>query len=271
MRPYKLIGCESLREETERVLADIGGDEVGCEWLPMGLHERPDRLHAELADRVAASGGSCDAVLLLFGLCSRATAELEAPAGTRLVIPRVHDCVALLLGSAGRYRDSQAAEPGTLWLGRAFLRSDGGEPFDLGALGAVIETENPDGTRKSVGEIRRELCRRFGEDGADHLVRELAGSWQKNYARAVYLERPDDPRRQDDMARARALAARNGWRLDTETIDTRLIRMLVTGDWPDTEFIVVSPGRRLAAAVGDDGSRVFMQCGKDGDVGTDKG
>lgn len=249
--PYKLIACEVLKEEALATVREQGGEaSCDCEWLPMGLHERPVVLRAELGRRVAACAGrGYRAVLLLFGLCSRATAGLEPPADSLLVVPRVHDCVALHLGSADRHRAMAEAEAGTLWLGRGFLRA-GGEAGGLpafGALGLAVDPVGADGRRKSAEAIRRDLVRDYGEEAAAHLVRELGESWKKNYARVVHMEWEGDRHCRRHRSAAAAFAAENGWRLETARVDLRLVRMLLAGDWPESEFAVVRPGWRLAA------------------------
>lgn len=243
----KLLACGVLADEAARLVARRGlAERVDCEWLEPGLHERPDRLREELDRRIRASAGrGYRAVLLLFGLCGRGTEGLTAPAGTRLVLPRVHDCVDLHLGSAGRRLEEQAGEPGTLWLSRGFLGEGGDVPMRLGALSAGVATRTPEGGRKTLADIRAELARDHGPEAADYLIRELAESWTKNYSRVVYLAWDANPRREEEEARAAAFAREQGWRFATRPVDLRLIRMLLEGEWPESEFVVVEPGRRV--------------------------
>lgn len=255
---YKLIACEVLRKETENILrglnAAIG---IDCEWLGMNLHENPAYLREELESRIAAcEGKGYQAILLLFGLCSRATEGLIPPPDACLVVPRVHDCIALHLGSARRHRREHVADPGTLWLSRGFLRPGESMPIAFGALGAGVKTVREDGSRKDREEIRRELVREHGTEGADYLLRELGEAWKTNYSRVVYLDCRDTSSGVD-RDRARRFASENGWRFEELGMDLRLIRMLLHGEWPENEFAVVTPGDRLMAAIEDDGLKVF--------------
>ncbi len=247
---YKLLGCEVLRKETEYLLAATGAEgRFDIEWLEMGLHETPEKLNAELRRRLAGcTGKGYRAVLLLFGLCSRATHGLEPPADSRLVIPRVHDCISLFLGSAGRYLKEHAAEAGTFWYSRGFLHRTDGKSPDLSGLGAgnTMLFGEGDGP-KTMAEARQRFVDQYGEENADYLMETLVESWKKNYTRAVYMHWDRNPDAEADHAYVAGQAAKYGWRYQDMPVDLRLFSMLLEGNWPEEEFAVVPPGRRLAA------------------------
>lgn len=249
MPPFKLLSCEVMREEVNYLLKTLGtADRFDIEWFEMGLHEKPERLNAELKNRVAAcAGAGYEAILLLFGLCSRATPGLEPPPDSRLVIPRVHDCVSLYLGSAKRYFEEHAAEAGTYWFSRGFLhRTDGRSP-EFSGLGAGVELTGPDGKVATVAEIRRSFIDQYGEDNAEYLMETLMESWKKNYRRAVLLEWEANPDLEADRKFVADYAAGNGWSYETRPVDLRLVKMLLGGPWPEDEFVTVLPGRRVVA------------------------
>lgn len=254
---YKLLACEVLKKEVEHLLGVTGAGELfDVEWFEMGLHEKPERLNAALKESVAACAGKgYRAVLLLFGLCSRATADLEAPSDSILVIPRVHDCVSIFLGSARRYLDEHAAEAGTYWFSRGFLhRPDGAEP-EFSGLGAGVEMTGPDGKRASVAAIRASFVEQYGEENAEYLMETLVESWKKNYTRAMHLEWEANPDLDEDRRYVMQYASENEWRYESRPVDLRLIDMLLQGTWPEDEFVVVQPGQRLAATNADDALR----------------
>ncbi|MCC8190648.1 MAG: DUF1638 domain-containing protein [Planctomycetes bacterium] len=252
----KLIGCAVLREEAEAILAAGGAAAtVDRDWLPMALHNRPRDLHAAVRDRIAACAGQAyDAILLLFGLCSRAAHGLAPPPDSRLVIPRVHDCIALHLGSARRHRDQLAAHPGTYWFSRGYLaHRDRVAP----GFGAAVEDDAPG----NADQLRRQLAERHGEVEAAYLMEVLTESWKENYARAVYLESPANPDAAAERQYVAQYAARNGWRFERQRLDTRLVAMLLGGEWPEAEFAVVQPGQRLEASDNDNALRVVVADG----------
>lgn len=246
---YKLLACEVMHGELESLLhLRTDREKFDVEWLPMRLHEHPDRLHTVLAGRVAACAGrGYDAILLLFGLCSRATDGLGPPPDSRLVVPRVHDCIDLQLGSTRRRLAEQAAEAGTFWFGRGFIRGAGNNS-EVNGLGAGFDGYRAGGRRKSLAEIRKEFADSHGEEGADYLAKTLLEAWRENYSRAVFLDWEENPSREVDRAFVATEAKRSGWRFETIPVNLRLLSMLLDGEWTDEEFAVATPGRRLRAS-----------------------
>ena len=245
----KLIACEILRDETEHLLARTGtAARYDCDWLEMGLHEKPERLHVALEERVAACAGrDYDAILLLFGLCSRATEGLTPPPGSRLVIPRVHDCIPLMLGSASAFYREHAAEAGTFWFSRGWIhRPDGGTP-EFSGLGAGVDGFDGNGRRKTVADVRREFIEKYGEENAEYLMETLMDAWKKNYTRAAHLEWEENPRLDEDRRFVNEYAGKNGWSTVSFPVNLRMVRMLLEGPWPEREFITVLPGQRVVA------------------------
>lgn len=89
----KLISCAVFKPE-------LG--ETDAVFVPIGEHAAPERLRARLQAEIDSAQG-VDAVLLLFGLCGNATAELTAR-DVPVLIPRAHDCAGILLGGMERWR-----------------------------------------------------------------------------------------------------------------------------------------------------------------------
>lgn len=239
---YKLLACESFRHVLPGLLKAAG--EVArhdVEWLPMGLHERPERLHAELQRRIdACAGMGYDAILLAFGLCGTATEGLRPPADSVLVIPRVHDCTALFLGSAEECARQQADEAGTFWFHHATLRDADGTARDLDALGAAAFALGPAANGRDKAALRQAYTEQFGAEAAEYLLHTLLDAWKKNYTRAVYLMDAADSDDTEDARRVEAFARENGWKFEKRAVDTRLLRRLLTGPWGE-EFVLTQP------------------------------
>lgn len=244
MARYRVISCEVMREELTFFLRGRESD-FDVHWVEMGLHAKPEALNAELKKLAAeCAGKGYEAVLLLFGLCSRATEGLEAPADCPLVIHRAHDCITLYLGSAARYVREHEAEAGTYWFSQGFLhRAD--RERGLEGLGAGVDL-GIEGKSRTLAEIRQSFIDDYGEENAEYLVETLLESWKKNYSRAVYFDWEHNSDRAGDLEYVRGYAGDNGWRVETLPADFRLLEAFVAGDWGD-EFMVVEPGRRLAA------------------------
>ena len=101
----KLIGCQLLaRELCDAVVRSP--HLVDVEFLTAGLHNDGARAMRTRIQRTidAADSGRYDAVVLGYALCGGGLAGITAR-DARLVLPRAHDCITLLLGGRGRYND----------------------------------------------------------------------------------------------------------------------------------------------------------------------
>ena len=110
-RSVKIIACGVLEEEI-RAAAERLNITIDEEYLPAGLHEQPERLKQELQAAVNRAAAEYDAVVIGYGLCGRGTVGLQA-GSVPLVMPRVHDCIAMFLGSQKRYKEQFSTNPGT--------------------------------------------------------------------------------------------------------------------------------------------------------------
>lgn len=106
----KIVACEVMKEE---LLSIAAGDTTDLEFLPQGLHTHPEKLNKELQRLLDESEGY-ERVVLAFGLCGGGAKDLKA-GDFVLTVPRVHDCISLLLGSKKIYDGVRKKEPGTLY------------------------------------------------------------------------------------------------------------------------------------------------------------
>lgn len=97
--PIRIIACEVMKEE---LLAVTPATKVEFQFISMGLHIYPEKLGAELQHMLDGSKGY-ERVVLAFGLCGGAARNLKT-VDFILTIPRVHDCIPILLGSNERLK-----------------------------------------------------------------------------------------------------------------------------------------------------------------------
>jgi len=226
-----VILCGVLDLEIEHV-ARTAAHVIHLEKLPQGLHEEPAKLRQELqlaVDRVEAIP-DVQVITLGYGLCSRGTEEVRTRR-CRLVLPRAHDCITLLLGSKERYADYVAQHPGTYWYSPGWIRDHippGQERYE-----------------KLLADYRE----RFGEDNAQYLM-ETEQHWFQTYERATYVDLGVTDTA-EDVAYTCRCAKWLGWQFDRQHGDLDLLRKLVCGPWDAERFLVLEPGQ-AARMTGDD-------------------
>jgi ADP-ribose pyrophosphatase YjhB (NUDIX family) len=230
----KLISCEVLYREMCAAVAR-SPHQVDIEFLPKGLHDLGGpamraRLQ-EMADGVDPT--QYEAVLLGYALCGNGVAGLVSRA-LPLVIPRAHDCIALLMGSRERYWAYFENNPGVYFRSTGWLER--GENLEQATLTVVRD-------KTGVGYTLEELISRYGEDNGSYLFEQFNG-YQRNYRQLAYIATGLEPDGRFER-QAREEAARRGWKFDMLRGDLRLFERLVAGDWDEADFLVVPPGWRV--------------------------
>jgi hypothetical protein len=172
-------------------------------------------------------------------VCGRSTIGLSSP-HTPVVIPRAHDCITIYLGSRERYQKEFNRHPGTYWYSVDYMeRAEPGASVALGAAG-IEETE----------EQYDKYAEKYGQAAADMLIEEMR-RWARHYTRAVCIDTGQGDSQQY-AAMAEEKAEREGWVFERKTGNKRLLEMLLAGQWPEDEFLVVAPGQKIGQSYRDD-------------------
>jgi len=229
----KLISCEVLFREMCDSCAH-SAHQVDLEFLPKGLHDLGGKPMAakiqETVDRIPE--GVYDAILLGYGLCGNGLDGLTAR-HTRLVLPRAHDCIALLMGSRERYQQYFDGNPGTFYRSTGWLeRGKGLQQLTHQTLG--------------LDEPLEALIRKYGEDNGRYLYGEMT-RYRSQYAKLTFIETGLEAGGKF-LAEAAAEAKENGWSFERLRGDLAWLRRLVDGEWPPAGFVIAEPGQRLAAS-----------------------
>lgn len=211
----KVIACRVMVDEMRSFLRD----DVEVQVLEISQHVRPKQLKIEIQAAVDRIDGTCEVILLGYGLCSNSVLGLSAKK-SKIVIPKLHDCIGVFLGSHRAYLNEMDREP-AFFLTQGYIRgyeSDQGSP---------------------LSELER-LTERYGKEKAEMLMNRIMGS----YKRLVYIQTPQATDIEGDRAYSKRFADRFQMRYEEVPGTPELIRRLVSGDWND-DFVVVEPGTEV--------------------------
>jgi hypothetical protein len=205
----KIIACMTVAEELEGLVPE--GTEIAR--MEFGLHNSPERLTREVQKEIDRTNG-VDTILLGYGLCSMSILGLHS-ARHRLVMPRMHDCIGIFLGSDRKYKEQAYGQPGTYYLTRGWI-NHGGDPY------------------KVFLKWREE----YGEKMAQLLLKKTIG----NYTRIAYIETGNEEQA-EYIEYARMAAEKLGLRFEKLDGNRDILRKIIAGDW-DGDFVIVEPGSK---------------------------
>lgn len=230
----QFITCKVMQREAY-FCAARSKNVVDIVLMPQGLHDEPDKLRTDVQKTLDnihdLQGRVYDASLLGYGLCSNGIIGLSAE--IPIVVPRGHDCITLLLGSKGRYQEYFDSHRGVYWYSAGWIES-----------GKMPGKERYENTLK-------EYQKKFDDDNAQYLM-ELEQNWISQYDWATFVDwelNDSDEYREYTKRCAEYL----GWNYDELKGSPALMQKLVDGQWDDSEFLVVEPGRKIKENVTDEG------------------
>ncbi len=118
-RPVVVVSCQVLQDMLVRLLPDGMAQQVT--FMDYGLHRVPGKMTPALQE-ILDGIEEPSVVMLGYGLCGNGLKGLRAGKHI-LLVPRVDDCIALLLGSHRDYIREFEAVPGTYYLSKGWLES----------------------------------------------------------------------------------------------------------------------------------------------------
>ncbi len=206
----KVFACSTLADEIQKILPP----NIALELLPYALHREPQKLQNELQQRIDADTEH-DTLLFGYGLCSYGVVNLHSERHT-LVIPRVHDCISILMGSRQIYDIEFQKSPGSIYLSKGWI-DQGAEP---------------------LAEFKR-YAETFGDENAQWMI----DTQYSNYKRVVFID--TEVGNSEELANYSSEVAKY-IKVDYQEQQgsSRLLEKLIQGDW-DQEFVVTPPGRMV--------------------------
>ena len=190
-----VIYCETLDAEIKALAADIP-EANKLVPMPWGLHIDPDRLLAEVRNKILHLQDHVDVIVLGYGRC-QAMDRLGEDFKVPILWPEAEDCIGVLLGQQ-RYEEELQRELGTWFL-------------------------TPGWTRMGTDFVFRELqINRIGHKDIDPL--ELAHRMLEGFSRALYIDMNLDHKGEDLEKKARLIATDLDLRLERVTGSCALLK-----------------------------------------------
>jgi hypothetical protein len=107
-----VLACAVMEQEIRR----FQNGKIEFKFFDYGLHRTPENMSKVLQmeiDQIPEE--DYDGIVLGYGLCSNGIVGICAHKHL-LIVPRIHDCISLFLGSTESYRDHSTEHPGTYYL-----------------------------------------------------------------------------------------------------------------------------------------------------------
>lgn len=116
-----IIACSVMKPELEALVGNDPSYEL--RYLDSTLHDTPKKMPALLQEQVDAVESYASSIVLGYGFCSNGIAGVKAPK-QGILVPRVHDCIALFMGSIKTYDAQFKSKPGTYYLTPGWVAED---------------------------------------------------------------------------------------------------------------------------------------------------
>ena len=225
----RLICCDVFLRYACRLISE-SPHIVDVEFVPMLAHTHPDELRAELQKRIDSrvDGRTYDALLLGYGLCGNTTAGLTC--SIPMIIPRVHDCCAMFMGSTDNFLRGFGESLSMRWSACGYFErghmENGGDIF---------------GSHKTQPEYLK-LVENYGEDNADYIWETMHPKIETHEAAYINIDGFEYSGAREGFARR---MEESGVQLKEMDGDLSFLGRLINGPWDAETFLTVQPGKMI--------------------------
>lgn len=230
----KLLGCKMLEREIASVVYN-SVNAVDVTMVRQQLHEKPKQLSVVLQEEIDAIDENIskysnditthdfDAILLGFGLCSETVIGLHSKKYP-LVIPKVHDCIALLMGSRNAYMEYAQKHQGTFYYSPGY-----------------IEHENINDQDIEERRFQMYMARFKGKEKLAKRAMEIEREYTQGYENLTYITW-DTLNLPQHREKAIDISKQHNWTYEDYKGNNSYFKDLVDGNWDEDRFIIVPPG-----------------------------
>lgn len=199
---------------------DIIPPNIELKVLSFSFHLAPKKLHQAIKEVIKLTDEErrFNKILLGYGLCSNAVLGLKSNT-SQIVIPKMHDCINILMGSSHRFIKEQKEHSGTFYLSKGWIKH-GEDPLSV-LQQKPLWTKKYD--KKSMEKITYEVI--------------------KNYERIVFI---DTNQEKLDYYLSYSQQVADYFNLKMEVIQGSLniLKKLMFGPH-DEDFCVLEPGKEI--------------------------
>lgn len=240
----KVIACEVFFREVCHC-ASISKNIIDLEFLIHGYHDTPEVGFHEIQKRIdSIPPEKYDAIVLVYGLCSKIVDGLTAR-HTKIVIPKVHDCIALFLGSKKRYNQIFEANPGTYYYTSGWIECLTRRGGNVDLRGLWLPASAKEGFKIAFETLKET----YGEENAHYLIKEFE-KWANIYTRGVLIQF-DFLKHLNLEDKVREICKKRGWDYSEMEGDIGYLRRLVDGEWNEEDFLILQPGEKAVPSYDD--------------------
>ena len=209
-----IVACRTLEIELRFAMRKTGIDHP-IEWIESGLHNVPSELTARLQSLL--DGIEAQRVLFSLGFCGNSLNGIRV-GGFELIIPRVDDCISLLLGSV-KTRTEISGKYAAYYLTEGWIR--GGRNLWSEYLSSVDK---------------------YGEEEA----RDIMEMMLSHYRSLVLLDSGAEPI-EPLVDKTKIIAETLGLQQVVVPATVAYLEQLLTGPWDRGRFLVKAPGESITA------------------------
>lgn len=200
----------------EREFQQFQNGHMDFVFLDYGLHRTPGQMAEAIQREIEKAGRKpYEGIVLGYGLCSNGIVGIQSNSHP-LIIPRVHDCISLFLGSIEAYQRHSKEHPGTYYL----------------TPGWIEKGQTPISKYESYEKS-------YGKETAQWVLHEE----MKHYTRIVFIDTGVYPPEYYRMV-ARQNAEFLGVAFEEIKGSADMFKRLVRGPW-EGDFLIVEPHQTL--------------------------
>lgn len=205
-----ILACQTMKDELQLAMQESGIN-YPVIYLESGLHNSPEMLRQKVQEQVNALDNA-DIILMAFGCCGKGLVGIKSTKA-KLVIPRIDDCITLLLGST-EIRKGIPDEVHTYFITKGWLDPEGN----------VMWSYKP-------------WVERYGEPKALRLLKKML----INYTKFMIID-TGAYSIESIVPKIKEHCEKLNMEYSITPGSLRFLRLLLSGPW-DSEFIVVTPGQ----------------------------